>query len=571
MLSKLGKTSPVNPSAITSWPGGLNTIQGLLSPSQVESVNDCCDVYFDRDGTICTRSEIQPFSTAGAPGGIHNSLSWESRFGVSNVIWRDDVGILKYIPNGPGTPQVFPTQFAAAGTCKLAYFQVHEKLFLSNGVQVLMWDGATVVDVTTTSFHEGVSTPFVDPTDVTSQGVPGFCGAEIWHAVVWLVSPNVNTNVVNHDDDLWFSAALKTRSNIQNGERDYSNGNVVTLKSNIDHDKIIALSACGSSLFAFKNRSIHQVNPLSQSIGGAVSNASSPISFVGKLVSSDVGIAGQYAHSCYAGSTIFYDACKGLFSLDSNGGLNLLTTNIQNIVDEVQAPDLAAVGSYRNKIYLSVALENKIHNDTTFVYDVQTKTWSKYCRGFDQFFEYKPDNGDCLTISVASIPCPSLILLDQHERLETVDDYGCNKYPYLPSIQLGFTDFGNDQVFKNPVCTTFSFESLDAYLRITSHIDWDYKNVINTHVTLSGNKTPCYYGGGQVCLAHNMIEILNSTTNRNVADCSTMNFQFVKGITNVNIKDKCSYVSMAHTIHGIEGHWCLRKQSTLYKVGRFRF
>jgi hypothetical protein len=576
-MAKIGRGSQLNPTSITSWEGGLNTETGLYTDS-TKTVKDACDIEFENDGSICTRKENLPFTTAGANGGLKGWLQWEDGSGAPYLIWMRNDGSLAFVGNGPAVQSVNVFQFTTTATCELTSFEAHGKLYISNGVQVLQWDSSPLptfpgilTDVTNATVHEAIITP-ANASLTTNLGVPAFCEGLSWSGRAWVVNPKVTippiaTPIQNHNDEVWYSRPFDTYPTLGlTGERDYSNARALTFTTNSDIDQIVALQAAGKKLYVLKQRSIHYIQESEFNLS----------QFKAVLATADLGVANKKAKASLDNNLFFYDEYRGLHAIDESGQIIYMMGTIDSVKKKNKNPGITAVGIVGSNVYLSVAINNSLRNDTTFIYNTLNKTWTKSCRGYVDFMSYRPTGNDGISfgtptndkteyLAYAVDPCESIVRLEAGDQTTVTDQYGCGNFDYKPYVEFNFSDFGSSQIEKAGVCFTFSFESLDGNVRIQSFDDWSTAcSALDKTYPIKGSPPEC------VRPLAGFTEIISPTKTivHPAAPALTAN---VKSITEVSHADRCRFLSKAFRVTTVNGPWCLRKISSLHKVGRFRF
>lgn len=544
---------------------------------QGNSLAEMCDVEIARDGCLCTRKPVKPFAF-GPTAAICNTWQYERADGTvffmvvdkSGKVWMTNVAAGSEPPY-TFTPAPFPDQNMAG--CCYNQFQANGKLYISDGSKTLCWDGISApVDVTATAYHDTT----VDPAaadDVTDQGIPPFCTADVHANAAWLGRPNWGAGK-DRTNEVWWSANIKLYECVAKGEKDYSDARALGFDTSLTADNVEAVVACGNKLMVMKKHSVHAIAASDFQL----------TSFAGRSITEDVGISGPKAFTCTQGVLFVYDARKGLYAITDSGPAWLMEAiwdGHNGICGKNRNPGITAVGACGQRVFVSIAEDSGDRNTHTYVYDLRNRNWSRWCIGFDCFQQWCPTQGDGYCLGVVSSPCNAVVRIDDKDESDCLeDDFGACKRKYSPSFTSAWFDAGAPYVEKRWMAVEMSFEvgRKDTSILLTSTHDWTAGSGNTETVTLESGVTNCIIADEDGCIPAGIqyceIVDVGGPEIPVAVTCPPGQEQLRPAdSTTVNLEGPVSCSSRSMGFKGLttkDGRWCLQQITLFYKSKRLR-
>lgn len=181
---------------------------------------------------------------------------------------------------------------------------------------------------------------------------------------------------------------------------------------------IQSIECCEGRMWLLSNNEINFITEQNDPTGGSDLLVSSTFA-------QGIGPVGPKATICCANDVFFWDATFGLMRIGNDENGNLATTNPGSKICDINQDMIitdnqsnVAMGCCNGRVWMSIPTIDPSCNDTTYVFDPATESFTKYDFGIECFFEMDRAKGKnyCLGLTKTSV-----VMLDQ---MADFDDFG---------------------------------------------------------------------------------------------------------------------------------------------------
>ena len=480
----------------------LGSDGSILESNEVRQVDN---IDFMPTGGFQRRKAVMPLTTLTSELDPLSDVIVHERDSGTELWFHDVAGeVRRTILDGTGNATAHAATFT--GTGPLVGTQVGDNLVMkqSGATAWSQWSGSaatTLRQLLRTDNYQGSELPNFGEFWLT--GTPDGVGVVSWNSRLWVWgayldlengsyvwngssqavwTPAAGTTVTADLSSAYFSFSYGTRP--EEGPQDFYKDWSLKFEATGGPAAILTMVPVVDRMYVFDHDSIHVITP----------NFADPVELFYQVTDyrSRVGAVGKRAAIAAGSSCWFFDSELGLMEINAEGQLVSHSGKLGKDFTKTLKTDLTgvALGSWKGRVWVSVpSAVGDGTNDTTYVYDLMTQSWTKYSYGVDYFVPYTdnpgaPDAGR-LGDQLIGFCGLNIVLLD-HAGAEqhTHDFFAHNVSSVIPaSVTTAWFDADSPETEKDWVGMEQIWRAMPGQqATITAYEGWNQANLAKTWV-----------------------------------------------------------------------------------------